>query len=282
MAVDQLDAVFGALADSTRRAILERLTEGDASVAEIAAPFTVSQPAISRHLKVLEDAGWISRSWKATVRLSHLEAEPLREATEWLAGYREIWEESYERLDALLAALQRSGTVAPAGATRQEGVRHDQDEDHRRNRGSTQIIAPGGRRAPELVYRAYTEPDLLLQWLGPRRLTMKIDRYEARDGSSWRYIHIDEDGNEYGFHGVFHGEPSPQGIVQTFEFEGYPATCSWTPRGSRRSTVRRSSTQLGVPVGRGPRRHAAVGHGDRAERGVRAADELLGKPIANS
>jgi DNA-binding transcriptional ArsR family regulator len=104
----ELDEVFGALADPTRRAILARLTEGDASVAELTAPFTVSQPAISRHLKVLERAGLISRSRKATVRLSHLEAEPLREATAWLAGYREYWEESYERLDALLAALQQS------------------------------------------------------------------------------------------------------------------------------------------------------------------------------
>ena len=113
MAVDQLDAVFGALADPTRRAILSRLTQGEASVAEIAAPFTVSQPAISRHLKVLEDAGLISRSRKATARLSHLEAEPLREATEWLSGYREVWDESYERLDALLAALQHQRTDRP-------------------------------------------------------------------------------------------------------------------------------------------------------------------------
>jgi DNA-binding transcriptional ArsR family regulator len=113
MTVDQLDAVFGALADPTRRAILARLTQGEASVAEIAAPFTVSQPAISRHLKVLEGAGLISRSRRATARLSHLEAEPLREATEWLAGYREFWEESYERLDALLAALQDQRTDRP-------------------------------------------------------------------------------------------------------------------------------------------------------------------------
>jgi DNA-binding transcriptional ArsR family regulator len=110
MAVDQLDAVFGALADPKRRSILARLTEGEATVAELAAPFRVSQPAISRHLKVLERAGLISRSRRATARLSHLQAEPLREATVWLAGYREYWEESYERLDALLAALQHQET----------------------------------------------------------------------------------------------------------------------------------------------------------------------------
>ena len=110
MTVDQLDAVFGALADPTRRAILTRLTQGEASVAELAAPFHVSQPAISRHLKVLEHAGLISRTRRATARLSHLRAKPLREATVWLAGYRDYWEESYERLDELLVALQQEET----------------------------------------------------------------------------------------------------------------------------------------------------------------------------
>jgi DNA-binding transcriptional ArsR family regulator len=102
--MDALSDVFGALADPTRRAILARLTAGDATVAELAAPFAVSQPAISRHLKVLEHAGLISRRRRATARLSHLEAQPLRAATVWLAGYRRYWEESYNRLDALLAS----------------------------------------------------------------------------------------------------------------------------------------------------------------------------------
>jgi len=106
MIADPLSAVFGALADPTRRAILARLTQGDANVAELSAPFRVSQPAISRHLKVLERAGLISRRRRATARLSHLEAGPLREATVWLADYRAYWEESYDRLDALLAALR--------------------------------------------------------------------------------------------------------------------------------------------------------------------------------
>lgn len=110
MPVDQLDAVFGALADPTRRAILTRLAGGEASVLELTAPFDVSQPAISRHLKVLERAGLITRTRRATARLSHLRAEPLREATVWLAGYREYWEESYERLDELLPVLQQEET----------------------------------------------------------------------------------------------------------------------------------------------------------------------------
>jgi DNA-binding transcriptional ArsR family regulator len=105
MQIDHLDSVFGALADPTRRAILARLTDGDLTVSQLAAPFRMSQPAISRHLKVLERAGLISRSRRATARLSHLEGERLREATAWLARYRAFWDESYERLDALLTAL---------------------------------------------------------------------------------------------------------------------------------------------------------------------------------
>jgi DNA-binding transcriptional ArsR family regulator len=106
--VDPLSTVFGALADPTRRAILARLASapGDLTVGQLAAPFPVSQPAISRHLRVLEQAGLISRTRRATARLSHLEAEPLREASDWLARYRAFWNESHERLDALLTALQ--------------------------------------------------------------------------------------------------------------------------------------------------------------------------------
>src|SRR6266704_1154485 len=110
MAADPLDTVFGALADPIRRAILTRLQQGEASVSELAAPFRVSQPAISRHLKVLEHAGLIARTRRATARLSHLDAEPLREVTTWLARYQRFWDESHERLDELLAALQADRT----------------------------------------------------------------------------------------------------------------------------------------------------------------------------
>ena len=91
----------------------------------------------------------------------------------------------------------------------------------------------------DLVYRAFTEPELLAQWLGPRKYTMTVDGFDLRDGGTWRYIHSDEAGNAYGFHGVFHGEPSPKGIVQTFEFEGAPGHVSWTPSRSRSTTARR-------------------------------------------
>jgi DNA-binding transcriptional ArsR family regulator len=125
MVLDRLSVVFGALSDPTRRAILARLATGDATVAELAAPFSMSQPAISRHLKVLEQAGLISRTRRATARLSHLEAEPLREATEWLARYREYWDESFERLDALLAGLQND---RKGEGRKEEGRTHDGHE----------------------------------------------------------------------------------------------------------------------------------------------------------
>ena len=101
-----LDATFAALADPTRRAILARLAGGEASVAERAAPFALSQPAISKHLKVLERAGLVSRGIDAQRRPSRLEARPLAEANAWLERYREYWQASFQELDHLLVELQ--------------------------------------------------------------------------------------------------------------------------------------------------------------------------------
>ncbi len=101
-----LNATFAALADPTRRAILSRLAAGQLSVTELAEPFAMSQPAISKHLKVLERAGLISRGRDAQRRPRQLEAKPLAEATEWLERYREFWEGNYQRLDALLEELK--------------------------------------------------------------------------------------------------------------------------------------------------------------------------------
>jgi DNA-binding transcriptional ArsR family regulator len=107
---DRLDATFAALADPTRRAILARLASGSASVAEIAEPFAMSQPAISKHLKVLEGAGLISRGREAQRRPCRLEAGRLAEAALWLEGYRRFWEAKFERLDDLLHELKADET----------------------------------------------------------------------------------------------------------------------------------------------------------------------------
>lgn len=110
---ERLDATFLALADPTRRAILARLATGEASVAELAAPFKISQPAISKHLKILERAGLISASQAATRRPRKLEPTPLAEADAWLEGYRKLWEANFLRLDGLLAELQTASSTEP-------------------------------------------------------------------------------------------------------------------------------------------------------------------------
>ena len=167
---------------------------------------------------MLESAGLISRTRKATARLSHLEADPLREATEWLVGYREYWEESHERLDALLAALQVD--------------QHGKEP----MMAKTQIDAPAGVPfiditrefdAPrDLVFQAYTEPELLVQWLGPRKYTMTSTSGTSATAARGATSTSDDDGNAWGFHGVFHGDQTPDGMLQTFEFEGAPGHVS--------------------------------------------------------
>jgi DNA-binding transcriptional ArsR family regulator len=112
-----LDATFAALADPTRRAILATLAErGDVSVAELAAPFAMTQPAISKHLKVLERAGLISRQRSAQRNLSHLEAAPMRAAAQWVETYRHFWEQSFTQLDELLTELQANSELRPGAA----------------------------------------------------------------------------------------------------------------------------------------------------------------------
>lgn len=119
MAASQLNATFAALADPTRRAILARLASGEASVTQLAEPFAMTQPAISKHLKVLERAGLISRGRDAQRRLSRLEAKPLAEASQWLESYRQFWEASFSRLDGLLDELQsKTNPGAPRRARR--------------------------------------------------------------------------------------------------------------------------------------------------------------------
>ncbi|MFN7142213.1 MAG: ArsR/SmtB family transcription factor [Myxococcota bacterium] len=103
---DQLDRVFAALADPTRRAILERLAQGEATVNELVAPFALSQPTISKHLKVLERAGLVTRGRDAQFRPVRLDAAPLAEAAEWIGTYRQFWDESFDRLDAYVKTLK--------------------------------------------------------------------------------------------------------------------------------------------------------------------------------
>jgi len=122
MATDRLSIIFAALADPTRRAILARLAEGDATVSDLAEPFSISLPAISRHLKVLEQAGLITRSRTAQWRSSSLQAEPLREATAWMERYRQFWDANFARLDAHLQRIQQTQQETTTGSKDEEGT----------------------------------------------------------------------------------------------------------------------------------------------------------------
>jgi uncharacterized protein YndB with AHSA1/START domain len=144
--------------------------------------------------------------------------------------------------------------------------------------GIPQIIIEREFDAPrELVFRAYTDPELVVQWLGPRDLKMRIEEYDVRDGGRWRYVSTDADGNEYGFHGVFHGTPSLDGAVQTFEFEGMPGHVAMDTlillERDGRTLVRRVSSFQSVED-----RDGMVESG--MERGVHDSDERLSELLA--
>ncbi len=158
---------------------------------------------------------------------------------------------------------------------------------------ATKVDAPAGVpfidvtrevKAPrDLVFRAFTEPDLLVQWLGPKKYEMVIDTYDVRAGGSWRYVHRDDAGNEFGFHGVFHGEPSPDGFVQTFEFEGAPGHVSLDKltldERDGRTTVHTHTVHQSVEA-----RDAMIEHGmvEGMNEGFDRLDALLGRlvPVA--
>ena len=143
--------------------------------------------------------------------------------------------------------------------------------------GVPQVLTSRELDAPrDLVYRAFTEPELLVQWLGPRKYTMTVDRFDLRDGGTWRYVHADDAGHAFGFHGVFHGTPSPEGMVQTFEFEGAPGHVSMDTvtfeEKDGKTTVRTNSGFQSVEA-----RDAMVGAGMESglQEGYERLDELM-------
>ena len=145
--------------------------------------------------------------------------------------------------------------------------------------GVPQTVITRAFAAPlALVYRAYTDPEILAQWLGPRAITTTIEHFDVRHGGTWRYVSRDADGNEFGFRGVFHGDPSPDGIVQTFEFEGVPGhvcleTASFEERDGR-TTVRLNSVFQSVED-----RDAMIASGMEigVNEGFERLDELLAR-----
>lgn len=149
--------------------------------------------------------------------------------------------------------------------------------------GMPQVVITREFAAPrELLFRAYTDPELLAQWLGPRRLTMSVDEFDVRHGGRWRYIHRDSDGSEYGFHGVFHGTPSAEdGIIQTFEFEGMAGhvtltTVTFEERGSK--TLVRSNDVYQSVEDRDAMMESGMDEG--VNEGNERLDELLARLVS--
>jgi uncharacterized protein YndB with AHSA1/START domain/DNA-binding transcriptional ArsR family regulator len=209
MATDTLSVTLSALADPTRRAILARLAEGAATVKELAAPFAISGPAISKHLRVLERAGLITRGREAQWRPCRLEAAPLAEVAEWAEEFRRFWDASYDRLDDYLRHLQREEqTMTTAPKTGETTVTTPSDRE---------VVAARVFEAPrELVWSAYTEPDHLRRWmLGPEGWTMPVCELDLRPGGAYRFVWRKEDGSELTITGVHKEVEPPERLVAT-------------------------------------------------------------------
>jgi len=191
---ERLDAAFAALADPTRRAILARLALGEASVLELAAPFAMSQPAISKHLKVLERARLISRSRDAQRRPCRLEPLALKEAADWVENYRRFWMESFDRLDEHLQQMQIK----------------------EKKYGEREIVITRIFDAPRaLVFQAWTDPQHLSQWFGPTVFTNPVCEVDPRVGGAWRIVMRAPDGSEYPCGGVYLEFAEPERLVFT-------------------------------------------------------------------
>ena len=249
MAADQLSRVFSALADPTRRDMVARLAVGDATVNELAEPYDVTVQAVSKHLKVLEDAGLVSRTRDAQRRPCHLEAEVFDLMTKWIERYRQEAEERFSRLDDVLARMRRSRTH-PVSRTREE-THHERrrpqapQRDQHRGRTPTVPMVTITREfdAPvALVFRAYTEPDLFRQWIGPRNRTFELQEFDCRTGGAWRYSTQRRRTSRRASSGPSTRCGRDERIVQTFTFEGFPdgvalETATFEDLGGGRSRV---------------------------------------------
>src|SRR5260370_14430217 len=184
--------MFVALSDPTRRAILELLaSRGELTATDIYEQFSVSPQAIYQLIKVLREAKLVLMEKRAKKHLYRLSPQTLSRFETWVQQTRQRWEERFEALDRVLEAEKQEMLI------------------------TREFDAPR-----ELVFKAFTDPELYVQWLGPRRLTIMPATFEPRNGGRWRYIHKDQSGNEFGFHGVYHEVLAPWRIIDTFEFEG--------------------------------------------------------------
>lgn len=211
MVADRLSTTFAALADPTRRAILGRLASGAATVKEISAPFAMSGPAVSRHLKVLERAGLITRGRDAQWRPCLLQAEPLKEVAEFAERYRRFWEASYARLDTYMQQLIEQERRDFMTAAETPGQTHFSMPSDLEIQVTRVVDAP--RR---LVWEAYTNPKHLPNWcLGPDGWTMPVCEIDLRVGGAWRFVWRQEGGMEMEMRGTYLEVTPPERLVNT-------------------------------------------------------------------
>ena len=225
MADDQLSRVFAALADPTRRDMVARLAVGDATVGELAEPYDVSIQAVSKHIKVLADAGLVSQSKDAQRRPCHLEAEVFDLMTKWIERYRQQAQERYERLDAVLAEMRDDANHPTPTPTARSSVMNATSDRYQVSIEADRTLpiirmTRDFDATPAQLMRAHTDPELFVRWVGPNGMQTKILDWDATTGGRWRYV-AGRDGEEYGFHGCFH-EVGEDRIVQTFTYDGQP------------------------------------------------------------
>ena len=215
---EQLDATFAALADPTRRAILARLKRGEASVNELAAPFAMSQPAISKHLKVLEKAGLIARGRDAQRRPCRIVAKPLGEARRVAAGVSRV-------LGRQLRTPRRLARRAPTGEATDEERKASM-----KNTGTLKVEVRGDREivmtrvfdAPrDLVWKAMTQPELMKRWFGPHGHQLIECEIDLRPGGKWRYVLLQPDGSTMGMFGEYLEVEAPERTVHTESFDQF-------------------------------------------------------------
>src|SRR4029077_15024127 len=213
----RLDATFAALADPTRRAILARRAKGEASLTDLAEPFAISQPAISKHLKVLERAGLISRGRDAQRRPRRLQAKPLALATEWLERYRQFWEGNFQRLDALLDELKAQKKKRKHANSYRRPPMQNTGTLKLETRGDREIVMTRVFDAPRnLVWKALTKPELLKRWaFGPPGWSLVVCEVALRVGAGYRYVWRGPDGTEMGMSGVCREFVPPERVVCT-------------------------------------------------------------------
>ena len=195
MAVDELTSTFAALADPTRRAIVARLAEGEASVNELAEPFPISVQAVSKHLKVLERAGLITRGRSAQLRPSRLQGAPLQEAVDWLEKYGRLWQASFDRLDERLQRPRRAPRMA-------EGITITRVFDAPRER----------------VWKEWTEPERFSDWFGGPdwKVPLSTVSMDVRPGGSWRLTMFADTGRrEIHWKGEYREVVEPERLVFT-------------------------------------------------------------------